>query len=273
MNIKFNISNFIARLPIPYSFWLSLEKIAVYCKGQGYNSTNNIVHEVNCISSMVKGEVPIILYDIGANRGQYSAAFLTKFKSIPVKVHMFEPEPTLFKKLQNIYASNSQVILSEKALSDKSGLSIFRTTVPGALYGSLVNRDTSRYGFEMNTKWEVKTIRFDEYCNDEMIQELGDLNLLKILKMDVEGHEMSVLKGMGKHIKKIDILQFEFGHCHIDSRTFFKDFWDYFNKESFSLYLITPRGLQKYEEYSDRFELFLTTNYLAVNNNSKLLTV
>jgi len=45
MNIKFNISNFIARLPIPYSFWLSLEKIAVYCKGQGYNSTNNIVHE------------------------------------------------------------------------------------------------------------------------------------------------------------------------------------------------------------------------------------
>jgi FkbM family methyltransferase len=266
---KFTIPNIIARLPIPYSFWSALEKLSVYCKGQGYNSENNVVHEVACIANMVASKTPIVLYDMGANEGQYSVAFISKFKDLLTKVYMFEPEPTLFEVLSSKFSQHSSIVLSNKALSNTSGFStLMTTTIPGSLYGSLVVRDTSRYGFKMDTKFEVETIRFDEYCNEQMISELNDNKILKVLKMDVEGHEMNVLKGIGKYIKKIDILQFEFGHCHIDSRTFFKDFWDFFNKELFSIYLITPRGVYKYDEYSDRHEMFMTTNYIAVNNNS-----
>jgi FkbM family methyltransferase len=270
MNI-FNIANIVAKLPIPYSFWYKLEKISVYCKGQGYNQEDNIIHEVGHIDSIIKTKMPIVLYDIGANKGQYTAAFLDQFKGFVKKVYMFEPEPTLFKELCNIFSKNPSISLSEKALSDKPGLSILSAPTSGSLYGSLVDRDTSRYGFKMALKWEVETVRFDEYCDEKAVLELNNSSIIKVLKMDVEGHEMNVLKGMGKYIKKIDILQFEFGHCHIDSRMFFKDFWDFFNEESFSIYLITPRGLHKYDEYSDRYELFLTTNYIAVNNNSTVL--
>ena len=265
---KFTIPNIIARLPLPYSFWSMLEKFSVYCKGQGYNPESNVVNEVDRIYKIVASKKPIVFYDIGANEGQYSVAFLGKFKDFVTKTYMFEPEPTLFEGLTSKFSQHSSIVLSDKALSNTSGFSTLMTTVPGSLYGSLVDRDTSRYGFKMDTKFEVETIRFDEYCDEQMISELNDKQTLKVLKMDVEGHEMNVLEGIGRYIKKIDIIQFEFGHCHIDSRVFFKDFWDFFNNELFSIFLITPRGLHKYIEYSDRYEMFMTTNFIAVNNNS-----
>jgi len=85
--------------------------------------------------------------------------------------------------------------------------------------------------------------------------------------MDVEGSELKILEGMGIFIKKIKLIQFEFGGCNIDSRTFFQDFWYYFKKNNFDLFRITPTGPKKIKEYSESDEFFRTTNYIALNNN------
>ncbi|WP_445778772.1 hypothetical protein [Shewanella sp.] len=45
-----------------------------------------------------------------------------------------------------------------------------------------------------------------------------------MIKIDIEGHELSVLKVFGAAIEATKVIQFEFGDCNIDTRTYFQDF-------------------------------------------------
>ena len=85
------------------------------------------------------------------------------------------------------------------------------------------------------------------------------------MKLDVEGFELQCLQGAGKYINKIKVIQFEFGGCNIETRTFFRDFWCFFSKYNFDLYRISPFSLVKLDKYSENYENFLTTNFIAVN--------
>jgi hypothetical protein len=61
---------------------------------------------------------------------------------------------------------------------------------------------------------------------------------------------------------KIDFIQFEFGGCNIDSRTFFRDFYHLLN-EKYKIYRILKNDLIEINQYSEMNEIFITTNYLA----------
>jgi len=82
--------------------------------------------------------------------------------------------------------------------------------------------------------------------------------------MDVEGNELKVLDGALNMLasKRIRFIQFEFGGCNIDSRTFFQDFYYLLNKD-FQLYRIVQDGLFPINHYKECYELFMTTNFLA----------
>ncbi len=62
--------------------------------------------------------------------------------------------------------------------------------------------------------------------------------------------------------KKIRFIQFEFGPCNIDSRTYFRDFYDLLN-ENYSLYRIAANGLRAITRYTTDCEVFATSNFLA----------
>ena len=78
----------------------------------------------------------------------------------------------------------------------------------------------------MNFEEQVSLIRFDEYWKNKD-------QLIDYVKIDVEGHELDVLEGFGDLINKIKLIQFEFGGCNIDTRTFFKIFGIFFKKKNF----------------------------------------
>ena len=85
-----------------------------------------------------------------------------------------------------------------------------------------------------------------------------------ILKLDVEGHELSALSGATETLKQIELVQFEFGGGNIDSHTYFQDFWYFFKNLDFDLYRLTPRGPVVVNEYTELLEVFRPTNYFAV---------
>ena len=66
--------------------------------------------------------------------------------------------------------------------------------------------------------------------------------------------ELSVLEGCYNSIKYIKNIQFEFGGANIDSRTFFQDFWYFFQSKEFELFRITPFGLIEINNYSEQDE-------------------
>ena len=48
-----------------------------------------------------------------------------------------------------------------------------------------------------------------------------------LLKIDVEGHELKVIKGFGDHIKNVRLIQFEYGVYNITSKDLLWDFFSY----------------------------------------------
>jgi len=101
-------------------------------------------------------------------------------------------------------------------------------------------------------------IRFEDYWKSE----LGSENI-DFVKLDIEGHELDALNGFGEALKFINVIQFEFGGCNIDTRTFWQDFWYFFTENNFDLYRITPFGKIKITKYRELDEFFSTTNFLA----------
>jgi hypothetical protein len=109
---------------------------------------------------------------------------------------------------------------------------------------------------------EVEVRRFDSYWRQALSGRFID-----VVKIDVEGYELMVLRGFGDAIRNVRVLQFEFGGTNIDTKVFFRDLWCFFEEAGFDLYRITPLGVMRIERYHERDELFIIANYIAVNRS------
>jgi len=141
-----------------------------------------------------------IVLDVGANIGYYTLTF-AKLVGDTGKVFSFEPELFNFNLLQkNIEINNYKNVVTENvAISNNVGttklyLSNIRTGMHRIYPSHFCSEDFVK----------VKTTSLDEYFKDN---EFGDK--ISFIKMDVEGSELGVLKGM-KNIfetnRKIKIL-------------------------------------------------------------------
>jgi FkbM family methyltransferase len=122
--------------------------------------------------------------DVGAHVGYYTL-LLSQLVGKTGKVYAFEPDPKNFELLKKNIEVNGfeNVELIQKAVSNKTEII--------KLYLGDEDRATNRiYDAQLNdTKKsiEIKTISLDEYIKDKKID---------FVKIDVEGSELGVLKGM-----------------------------------------------------------------------------
>ncbi len=233
-----------------------IELIAAYGQGKGYG-TATIEREVKLLQSFVKAQ-PTLAIDIGGNIGSYTAEL--RKKNPTLEIHTFEPSSTNIKKLNTRFQSDKLVKVVPYALSDKSGSATLFSNEPGSGFGSLVQRKLDHFNIPFDTTEDINTIRFEDYWKTELKSQKIDL-----LKIDIEGHELTALKGFGGALQATKAIQFEFGGCNIDTRTYFQDFWYYFKEQYFEIYRITPLGAEKISRYKEGDEFFSTTNYIAVN--------
>jgi hypothetical protein len=105
----------------------------------------------------------------------------------------------------------------------------------------------------------VPVTTFDNYWRSTLFKRPIDL-----VKIDIEGHELNALEGFGESLTVTRLVQFEFGGCNIDTRTFFHDFWKFFQKRGFKIFRVTPFGVLPIGKYSEKLEFFSTTNYYAL---------
>lgn len=198
--------------------------------------------------------------DVGGNRGDYSAALRKCFSDMDI--HIFEPSVTNIQKLTERFHEDKKITIMPKALSDTEGMATLHSDAPGSGLGSLGKRRLDHFNIGFEVQESIDTVRFENYWKNQ----LGGRSL-DLVKLDIEGHELKALHGMGKALESTRAVQFEFGGCNIDTRTFFQDFWYFFTERSFALYRMSPFGLVNIERYKESQEFFSTTNYLCLNRN------
>ena len=157
-------------------------------KGYGYGIKN----QVDTIRKLL-GQTPNLAIDIGANVGAYTVQLRETFPN--VEVHMFEPSSKLFNSLNTRFFENDLTYVLPFAVSDKRGIGNLYFETEGGEMSSLTKRRLDHFNINFDFSENVDVIRFEDYSNINL--ERRDIDFIKI---DVEGHELAVLRGMGQAI-------------------------------------------------------------------------
>jgi len=232
-----------------------IERVAAYFLGKGWGSST-VRKEFAAAVSLLDEEKVSICIDIGGNKGTYSYEIIKNF--FECKVVIFEPADSNVKLLNDKFSKFPNVTVEQAAVSNQIGDATLYSNEDGSGLASLTKRRLDHFGINFENTESVKTLRFEDYWKSVLNSQQID-----ICKIDIEGHELDALAGFGEAIKHISVIQFEFGGCNIDTRTFFQDFWYFFQENGFDLYRITPIGLIHIPRYRELDEFFITTNYLA----------
>lgn len=167
-----------------------------------------------------------IFLDVGSNIGYYSVMLGNLFSS----VHAFEPNPTAMKRLKvNALLNDIHVHTNQVGISSETGqmyLALNESVDPTAHLVSTSGGNTIG----------IYVITLDSYI--EMKNLKGDI----VMKVDVEGFELEVLKGAKKSLlkKMFSIIQIE---C-LDDETF-KTTWEYSRSVDYLVYCFERGKLSK----------------------------
>ena len=243
---------------IPQRVLAKIEAKAQFFQGKGWGAATTDA-EVSAIRDLLdkKDTSSLIVLDVGANIGNWTQSFAEAFPESQIVA--FEPGASAFKVLGSRFQSRSNIHCVNLGLSDRDAeVTLFSDSEASGL-SSLNKRRLEHFSIKFDKQEIIRVTRLDSWISSN-----PEYSPPTILKLDVEGHELSVLVGAKEIIKNIQLVQFEFGGGNIDSKTYFQDFWYLFAELNFDLYRLSPRGPVKVIDYSEMLEVFRPTNYFAV---------
>jgi FkbM family methyltransferase len=160
-----------------------------------------------------------IVFDVGANHGQYAVMVLEEIPD--ARVYSFEPNPQAFAKLIDAIKSPHFQAINTAVGSRPGAATMFDYAhAQGSEHASLV-----RGVIEKVHQGQTQEIAVDVVTLDGAMAEYG-VERIDLLKVDVEGFEAEVLRGaigaLAEH--RIGAVQFEFNEMNIVSKHFLADF-------------------------------------------------
>jgi len=135
------------------------------------------------------------ILDVGANLGQSSTTYAKLFPD--ADIWFFEPVPESFARASDLLAHAPRVRGINKAVSDRDAS--VKMSISGT---SASNRVIATDG---PRAVEIESIRLDSFAMENGIKQIS------FLKIDVEGHELSVLDGAREALGRTDFVQLELG--------------------------------------------------------------
>ena len=179
------VSSIIRRLIIPaLPEKMRLPVAASWTKLQG-----EVEPEIIYVPRLMGQENCHTALDVGANDGQFGYLLSKSFKH----VHAFEANPDLAARLQRWRPGNMTVINNAVSDTDGAVVTLHVPVVKGvALNGWASLAEPTVPGTTSFVTYQIKTTRIDSH----------EFDTVSLIKIDVEGHELAVLKGAMGTIRK-----------------------------------------------------------------------
>jgi FkbM family methyltransferase len=175
------------------------------------------------------------------------------------RIFCFEPHPQSFDILQEVANEHAFTALPLACGAQSGPVYLFDFANEDGSKRASLYEDTLRIGSEARlTKHLTEIVTIDEFAENHNFDEVN------LLKIDVEGAELEVLKGANRLIRerRVKAIQFEIGGSNVVREVWMRDF--YRQLDGYSLYRLLPRGLLPLGEYRPTtHELFRFQNIIA----------
>ena len=228
------------------------------------NGEKKLLEKISNHSKTISNE-DLILFDIGANKGDWSlmASHILKAKC---KIFAFEIIPHTFAILQKQTASNVEIHAFSVGMGSTVGeIEIFvdhnNNEVSSAYPSLFFNENSSKVKCPITTG-DVFTIE-------------NKVTNIDFLKIDVEGMEKEVLLGF-KHFlsaEKVGIIQLEYGFVNVQSGFLLKEIYQLLEGYGYVVGKLYPTGVE-FKKFHLYDENFIGPNFIAVHKRyGKLVEV
>ncbi len=200
-----------------------------------------------------------IIFDVGANIGEYST--IAKKINTEAKIHCFEIHKGTIKTLKEKLQDFPDIVINNFGLSNKSLEVEFLDYGVNSGANSLVKTPAFRHS-EKSSFSKSEVITGDEYCTRNKVSKID------LLKIDVEGHEYSVIEGFRTMLSQqnISVIQFEYGYNNGDEYNLMKDFFLFFEKYKYKVGILRSDGVH-FSSFNYTFNDFDSgPNYVAASD-------
>ncbi len=181
-----------------------------------------------------------VVLDVGAHEGESIELFLKNFNID--YIYSFEPSELTYKKLlanteklkkkyinthiqlENYAVGNSNKDVELNYLNETSSSTLRDININSKYF----KRKEKYFGKLINKKIFVKQISFKDYLEKKEIKKID------LLKIDTEGYELEVLKGLKELISKVSIILFEHHYDNMIIKNYkFSDIHDFLKNNGF----------------------------------------
>lgn len=210
--------------------------IAIYF----FDLIDSLIHQKKIINFLKKNNIkPEVYFDVGSHKGLYTDLIIKNFNI--KKILMFEPQNKIFRYIKNKYKNNRKILVFNKAVSNIKKIQNFKLNHHD-LTASLSSLDDKNLYLKYKAKLfgmtpkgmiyetvKIKTLKLSDIIKKKKITKID------LLKIDTEGHELQVLKGIESQIKNVKYILIEFHNDKIFLEYNPKKIHNYLIKNNFVL--------------------------------------
>lgn len=224
---------------------------------------DSVSGEDHFLRSFLRARDDCIVLDVGANNGRYGEKVMSLQPN--ARVFAFEPHPDTFERLQEAAEKHGFLAVNVGCGDMRTEMTLYDyPDAAGTEHASLHEQVFTGIHESQPAGHRIQIIVLDDFAAE------NNLEYVDLLKIDVEGNELAVLKGFQRHISagKVHAIQFEFNSMNVASRVYFKDFMDLL--KGYTFYRMLPNGLAPIPQYDPVIcEIFAFQNIVALKKGSE----
>lgn len=215
-------------------------------------------------SNSAKGK-NLVIFDVGANIGEWSNALLGQLKNHGVNesvdLFSFEPVPSTAKTLRlNLPDDKPCLHIEEMALSSSIGTAEIFVAAANAGTNSLHADPATAH----QTAVTIALTTAVDFCKSRGIHHVH------LLKCDTEGHDMEVIRGALPLLKeeRISVLQFEYNHRWVYSRNYLRDVFVSIESMPYKVAKLQADHVLVFEKWHPELDKFFEGNYALIHHDA-----